>query len=141
MGFLSRLFRAGPVSHAPPSDSVKQAIVLMGATGDFDGLARKLRSRNPHVRAYTVDAVRFASQTRVTADGGRVFSDTTSVNPRALRLLVPLLDDGDANVRRLAEQALESLKERAPAGGAAHEEAVRALEAYRARTSSAGLGH
>mgnify|MGYP000507024882 CR=1 FL=1 len=49
------------------------------------------------------------------------------------------LDDGDAAVRKRAEAALTSVANRSRAGQV-HDEAARALEAYRMRASSAGPG-
>lgn len=125
MGFLSRLFGSNePESFAPPSDDVKKAIMLNAVSCDYDGLAKRLKSKNPHFRAFTVEAVLFAGRTR--SLGGNEFqvSSDASLDARAVRLLMPLLKDSDQKVREKAEQALESVKDNA--------DLARALDEYHA---------
>ncbi len=138
MGLLSRLFRPGePATHAPPSDAIKQAIVLLALSRNFDGLAAQLRSKNPHVRVFAIDAVLQASQIRSLGGGQRHFSSDAPFDPRGVRLLIPLLDDGDAGVRKRVEVALTSIRN--SSHGGVRDEVGRALEAYRARAASASV--
>lgn len=140
MGFLSRLFRTGEsAAYAPPSDAFKQGIVLLALSRNFDGLAANLRSKNPYIRVFAIDAVLQASQIRSLGGGQMQFSADHPFDPRGVRLLIPLLDDGDAAVRKRAEAALTSVANGSRAGQV-HDEAARALEAYRMRASSAGPG-
>lgn len=140
MGFLNRFFGSrGPVTHPPASEVEKKAIMLLGMSGDFDGLAKRLRSKNPHVRTFTVDAVLFASQVRPAGGGQMHFSATAQVDTRAVRLLIPLLDDQDGQVRLAAEKALASLEDRSrSSGGGAGAEAARALAAHRNARGAGG---
>jgi len=136
MGLLSRLFRPGePGTHAPPSDAIKQAIVLLAMSRNFDGLAVQLRSKNPHVRVFTIDAVVQASQIRSLGGGQMELSADNPFDPRGVGLLIPLLDDGDAAVRKRADAALTSIAN-SPRGGHMHAEVARALEAYRASNAN-----
>lgn len=124
------------MTHAEASDAAKQAIMLLALSRDFDGLARKLRSKNPHVRLFTIDAILHASRTRALAGGQMQFSADNPFDLHGVRLLIPLLEDADPGVRHRAEVALTSV-ENGPRGGREHDEAARALETYRTRTSSA----
>jgi len=138
MGFLSRLLRTGEsATYAPPSDAFKQGIILLAMSRNFDGLAANLRSKNPHIRVFAIDAVLQASQMRSLGAGRMEFSAAHPFDPRGVRLLIPLLDDRDAAVRKRADAALTSVAN-GVRGGHEYDEAVRALEAYRMRTSSLG---
>src|SRR5688572_2955790 len=125
MGFFSRLFGPRePESFAPASEKSKQAIMLLGMSCDYDGLAKNLKSKNPHVRAFTVEAVLFAGRTRGLGGNELQFRQDTALDARAVQLLIPLLKDDDQKVRTAAANGLES---------AGHDaSAARALEKYRA---------
>lgn len=122
MAFLSGLFSPkGPESFEPPSESDKQAIFLLGTMGDFNGLAKSLKSRNPHVRAFTVQAVGFAGQTSPLGEDEIRRFDAPK-DDRAVQLLIPLLKDSDEEVRRAAAFWLETETKNA--------DVARALEEY-----------
>lgn len=109
MGFFNRLFGPRePESFAPPSEKTKQAIMLFGVSCNYGGLAKNLKSKNPHVRAFTVEAVLFAGRTRDLGGRELQFRQDTALDPRAVQLLIPLLKDDDQKVRKAAENALES---------------------------------
>lgn len=125
MGFLSRLFGPRePESFDPPSEDFKSVIMLLGVSRNYSGLARSLKSKNPHVRAFTVGAVLFAGHTRSLGGNKIRMSKDFPIDARAVQLLIPLLKDSDQQVREATERALKSVKDNA--------DVARALEEYQA---------
>jgi HEAT repeat protein len=122
MGFLNRLF--GPKEaekFEPLSEIDKQAIFLLGTMGNFNALAKHLKSRNPYVRAFTVRAVDFAGRCL-----GEKFELGAPMDERAIQLLIPLLRDSDVEVRKAAASSLDTETK--------NPEVARALEEYQANT-------
>lgn len=122
MGLLSRLFGPKePETFEPLSESDKEAISFLSVMRDFNGLARNLKSKNPHVRAFTVAAVSHAG---FASAFDKYNSLDAPKDDRAVRLLIPMLKDRDEEVRKLAAMNLESETKRA--------DVARALQEYQA---------
>lgn len=129
MGFFSGLFGPKePKIFAPASEAAKKEIMLLAASCNYDGLARHLRSKNPHIRSFTAEALLFAGHTRSLGGNEFQMSADTPLDARAVQLLIPLLKDSDPKVRQSTEQALRSL-DRNP-------EVERALADYRSTSNA-----
>lgn len=94
-----------PEVFEPPSDSEKSAITLLGISGNFDGLIKVLKSKNPHIRATVAVAVSL-SKSRQTSGGKFNYSSKSPLPPRALQILAMMLKDQDQEVRNAAEGVL-----------------------------------
>ena len=130
MGFLRGLFGSRkPQTFAPPSDATKSEIMLLAASCNYEGLARHVKSKNPHVRSFMIEALLFAGRTRSLGSNEFQMSEGGPFDDRAARLLIPLLKDSDPKVRQSTERALASL-------GSRNAEVAQALEDYRASSSA-----
>ncbi len=109
MGMFARLFGPKePEVYLPPSEDVTKGLTLLGAVGNFDGLAKMLKSKNPHLRAAIAIPASLAGQSRSLGGGGYRIERSTPMDPRALQLFATMLDDDDERVRGAAENALAS---------------------------------
>lgn len=98
--------------------------MLLAASGNYEGLARYLRSENPRVRLYMVGALVFAGRTRALGGNEYEMSLDRPLDARAVQALISLLKDSDPKVRQSAERELVS------AGNTP--EIAQALDDYRA---------
>jgi HEAT repeat protein len=77
---------------------------------DFNGLAKSLKSKNPHVRAFTVGVVRYVGW-RIAFDKHETLD--APIDNRSVQLLIPMLKDRDEEVRKAAAESLELETKRA----------------------------
>ena len=126
MGLLNwlRSSRSGEHREYPePKQELQDGITMLGVTGNFSGLAKFLKSKNPHIRKFAVIAVSIAAQTQHTGGDSFQFNSGFKPDQRAAKLLIPMLKDNAPNVIKAVEDALDSLR--------ADPDAKRALEEFR----------
>ena len=126
MGLLNwlRSSRSGEQKEYPePKKEIQEGITLLGITGNFSGLTKFLKSKNPHIRKCAVTAVSIGAQTQHTGGDSFQFNSGFKPDHRAAKLLIPMLKDNAPKVIDAVEEALNSLK--------ADPDAKKALEEFR----------